>query len=91
MGSQHHPNSLLNPSCQTGLAPMPDVGPGALAKLQKRVTHALLVLRAAAEEDSALDLDLSIDGMAEPLTGAELAGFRAGARLALQLLGEPIG
>lgn len=89
MGSQYNPNSLLNRDSGLSLKEA-DVGPGALAILQKRVNHALLVLRAAASETAGLDHELSIDGEAEPLTGAELEGFRAGARLALQLLGEPI-
>ncbi|MCO7058268.1 hypothetical protein [Pseudomonas juntendi] len=86
MGSQYNPNSLLNPEF-SALA-QPDVGPGAQANLQKRVNRALLVLRAAADEFGDLDHELSFDGVSEPLTGAELEGFRAGARLALQLLGE---
>ncbi|WP_405124310.1 hypothetical protein [Pseudomonas alloputida] len=88
MGSQYNPNSLLNPEC-SALA-QPDVGPGALVALQKRMNRALLVLRAAADESGGMDHELSIDGVSDPLTGAELEGFRAGARLALQLLGEPI-
>ncbi|WP_409264546.1 hypothetical protein [Pseudomonas sp. KCJK9000] len=90
MGSQYHPNSLLCSDSALSLKET-DVGPGALAILQKRVNHALLVLRAAASESGVLDHDLfSIDGESDPLTGSELAGFRAGARLALQLLGESI-
>lgn len=89
MGSQYNPNSLLNPACRVN-QPHADVGPGAYAALQKRVNHALLVLRAAADDDGFMDHELSIDGECEPLTGVELAAFKAGARLALQMLGEPI-
>ena len=78
----------------------PAFGEADLSNCERELIHlagsvqphgALLVLRAAASESGVLDHDLfSIDGESDPLTGSELAGFRAGARLALQLLGESI-